>query len=418
MRQSPVDKILPWAWAFIWFMLPLSMKGTVVSLWLFGILVLYQAIIKKPKISRFQFLQAGLFGLLFMWYSFSFFIDENEAETWKMLERKLVLLFIPLLMLFANQMITGINNWAARGFYLGLIVSGIHMLVVAGVSIFQDADPGFILYHKFTKPYALGAIYYSWYLSIAIIYLIYRKQEPLIQNYRLALLAFFIILLSLSASKLFISLTLPLVFWKFFTGWLPAKNRRIIAAALFVIIIVGLLPFYNRMGELRNTNLDIVKQREFSYDTPFNGITIRLVQWRFAFEILNNEDVWITGVGIGSKQDLLNNHYKKHGVYTGNPDLGDNGYLDYNFHNQYLEILVGSGIPGLLILLIIICFTFFRNRKKLIFPLAVYLVMLLFFTTESVLERQNGIVVFCLILCTFTNRNCDTLNAHGSPVFR
>jgi len=60
-------------------------------------------------------------------------------------------------------------------------------------------------------------------------------------------------------------------------------------------------------------------------------------------------------------------------------------------------VLVGTGIPGLIILLLIIIFIFFTDKNELFFPTAVYLIIILFFITESVLERQAGIVFFCLV---------------------
>ena len=87
-----------------------------------------------------------------------------------------------------------------------------------------------------------------------------------------------------------------------------------------------------------------------------------MILWRFAGEIMRDENAWLTGTGIGSRQEILNSYYIKYGVYTGNPDLGDKGYLGYNFHNQYLEVMVGTGIPGL-ILLLSNYFIYFYCRK-------------------------------------------------------
>jgi O-antigen ligase len=122
-----------------------------------------------------------------------------------------------------------------------------------------------------------------------------------------------------------------------------------------------------------------------------------MILWRFAGEIMQDENAWLTGTGIGSRQDVLNSYYIKYGIYTGNPDLGDTGYIGYNFHNQYLEVMVGTGIPGLLMLLSILIFSFFIQRRQLFFPLMVYLVIFIFFISESVLERQAGLVFFCMI---------------------
>jgi O-antigen ligase len=122
-----------------------------------------------------------------------------------------------------------------------------------------------------------------------------------------------------------------------------------------------------------------------------------MILWRFAGEILHDENAWLAGTGIGCRQDMLDSYFLNYGLYTGNPEMGDTGYIGYNFHNQYLEVLVGTGIPGLAIFIAIIVLIFLQDRKKLFFPMLVYITIILFLFTESMLERQAGIVFFCLV---------------------
>jgi O-antigen ligase len=205
--------------------------------------------------------------------------------------------------------------------------------------------------------------------------------------------------LLLSASKLFVVVTGSVVIVKVLSKL--QKKKRIRALILLLILIIGgTVPVYKRISELNNLNPEIAFQEEYTYDTPFNGVTLRLFQWRMAFEILNDKDAWLQGTGIGSRQEILNSYYKKYNVYTGNPRLGDRGYLGYNFHNQFAETTVGTGIPGVIILLGILIYVFTSFRRQLFFPLFVYIITVLFFMTESVLERQAGIMMFCLIILT------------------
>jgi O-antigen ligase len=206
------------------------------------------------------------------------------------------------------------------------------------------------------------------------------------------------LLLLLCASKLFIAFTLPIVLWQYYKKLKTRKSlvTYLISALILIGLFAGSIPFFNRLMDLKETDLKIVSQNKFTYDTPFNGLNFRLLQWRLGIEILNENNDWLFGAGIGQKQQLLNKKYAQHNIYTGNPELGDTGYLNYNFHNQYLETLVGSGIIGLILLLFIIFYIFVNQRRKLFFPFVVYLLLILFFIFESVLERQAGIVFFCL----------------------
>jgi len=394
-----LNKAIPWLWAAVWFTLPVSMKANTISLMIFGLAVIIQTTYEKPVFHRKHLILTVLFILFFAWHLTSLLFDPARYAVWKSLERKFSFVAIPIIILLATGSKWDQGKWAIRGFLTGLAITGGHMLVAAVWHLANGQDIGAVTYHEFTRPYTLGAIYYSWYVSAAMYLLLFRKTEPCIDRLRLPLSIFLLVLLLFSASKLFIAITVPVVFWSVFKSHLAKWNKRkyIIPALLLVIITLGSAPFIGRVSELKNTDLNIVRQNEFTYDTPFNGLTFRILLWRLAGEIMHDENVWLSGTGIGSRQMVLNSYYEHYGIYTGNPDLGDKGYLNYNFHNQYLEVLVGTGIPGLIMLLLIIIFTFTFKKDKLLFPLIVYLTVILLFFTESALERQAGIVFFCLI---------------------
>ena len=397
--RSGLNKIVPWLWAAVWFTLPLSMKANTISLMVFGLAVIFQSICEKPVFQRKHVILTGLFILFFAWHGAGLLFDPARYEVLKSLERKFSFVAIPVIMLLVTGVKWAPGKWAVRGFFTGLVITGGHMLATALLLLATGRQIDAVTYHEFTRPYALGAIYYSWYLSAAIFLLLFRKMEPGIDRVRLPLGIFFLILLLFSASKLFIALTVPVVLWSIFKNYSlkDNKSRWVVPVIILLIIMAGSVPFISRVSELKNTDLSIVRQNEYTYDTPFNGLTFRILLWRFAGEIMQDENAWLSGTGIGNRQTVLNSYYEHYGVYTGNPDLGDKGYLGYNFHNQYLEVMVGTGIPGLLILLLIIIFIFTFEKNKLLFPLIAYVTVVLFFITESVLERQAGIVFFCLI---------------------
>lgn len=399
MMQSGLNKAIPWLWAAVWFTLPVSMKANAAALVLLGVASLARALVIKPVTGRKPLILAGLFILLFLWHGAGLLFDPDRHEVWKSLERKLSLVAIPVMMILLAGMGKELEKWTLRGFFAGLAVTGLHMLVLTLADILGGRPVETFTYHAFTEPYAIGAIYYSCYLSAALYFLAFRRPEEQIDRFRLPLGIFFLILLLFSASKLFIVLTIPAAIWLIIKKYLKNRgtNRFVIPILFLFILILGSIPFFNRISELGNTDFSVVSQEKYSYDTPWNGLTFRMVLWRFAGEILEEKNAWLTGTGIGSRQDILNTHYKEHGIYLGNEELGDTGYLDYNFHNQYLETLVGTGIPGLLILGAILIFIFFTGMGKQFFPWMVYLLIAIFFCTESMLERQSGIVFFCLI---------------------
>lgn len=417
MMLSILNKIQPWLWAGIWFSLPVSLKANSIFLILFSVTVVLNLVFYKPKFSRQQIILAVLFALLFLIHAGSLLFDPEKHEVLKNLERKLSFIVIPIVFMLMDGFRWNIEKWAIRGFFAGLVLTGIHLLLLAALKIVEGLDWNLWTYHEFTKPYSIGAIYYSLFLSASILYLIFRNPEPFVAKYRLAFITFFLVLLFLCASKLFIAFALPIIFWKLII-WLKKKNSftsYVIATLVVAGIFFASVPFIKRLKEIKETDLGLVSKNAYSYDTPFNGLNFRLLQWRLGIEILNEKDAWLSGVGIASEQNLLNDKYKQYGIYTGNPDLGDSGYLDYNFHNQYLETLVGTGIFGLIILFFTIFYIFVRQWRKLFFPFVVYLLLILFLIFESVLERQAGIVFFCLTWMLSVDTAKTTYGSNFNP---
>lgn len=404
---TALNKILPWSWALVWFTIPFPLKANSLSLIIFGLLVFVLAFYKKPEFGKKQIITTVLFMTFFAWHAVSYFFDIHTDEVLFNLEKKLAFIAVPLIFLLMDTHKAYVEKWAVGGFFAGLLITGLHMVALALFKLSSGLDFTYWSYHAFTDPYPHGAIYYSWYLSSAILYLTYHKPSFLKPKWRISLLLFFLLLLFLCASKFFIALTIPLILWKFgkYVKSFSFKKKIIALFAGFAFLAIGLIPFMNRISELSNTKIEVLELEKYTYDTPFNGATFRMLQWRLAFEILNENKAWISGVGTGSRQEILNERYKNYGIYLGNPDLGDTGYLNYNFHNQYLETLVGTGIPGLVLLLLLIINMFATSKGTLLFPLSFYAMTGLFFVIESVLERQSGIIFFCLISCLIIFRN-------------
>lgn len=354
-------------------------------------------------------------ALLFFWYLVTSMLQSPWAEVTPHIERKSALVLIPVLLLLA-QSIDGVNlKWAMRGFISGLLISGIHMIVLATLSIFKGMSLEHWTYHAFTSPYHIGAIYYSWYLAIAILYLIFSSKDPLFEKNKLFIMLFLLILLLLSSSKLFIILTVPIVIWKLIAMMETTKGRLIAGTLIAAVLLLGSIPFIHRVNEISKIDKEVIFMEEYSYDTELNGITLRFIQWRLGIEIMGEQKAWIFGVSLADSQKLLNKKYKEYGLYTGNEDLGDSGYLDYNYHNQYIESMLASGVAGLTILLMILMVAIINYQKMLIFPRVVFLITAMFFMTESVLERQAGILVFCMMICftSLSNSATNKLNVNN-----
>ena len=132
----------------------------------------------------------------------------------------------------------------------------------------------------------------------------------------------------------------------------------------------------------------------------FSSTELRLLQWRFALQILNARHAWLFGVSPGDNQDLLDQKYIGANMYVGNPKEGPNrhirGFLGFNFHNQYLETLVRTGLVGLLSLVVLFAVLFRQAWKsKIKEAWFVVLTIAIFFIPEAPLTMQSGVFLFC-----------------------
>jgi hypothetical protein len=398
VMKNSLQRLIPWTWAFVWFMLPFSLKGSMAAIWLFSLLIISNIFYDRPVFKKAQITLAILPMGLFLWYLISGLLQSSLTELMPFMERKASLMFIPILMLL-SQNIKGISlKWAMRGFMAGLLLAGLHLLIRAAILFLSGKEMIEWTYHGFTQPYALGAIYFSWYLLISVAYLILADGDSLIARYKTILIVFFSLLILMASSKLFVTLLIPLLIWHLVKLKLNRRQYILVSMVIMLIMISGARPFLNRLEEVRNFNQDLILQDRYEYNSPLDGISLRLIQWRLGLEIISEHNAWISGVGITETQNLLNSKYVEYNLYTGNEELGDKGYLDYNYHNQFIETMLSAGIVGLGILLLIIIATFTYYRNMLVFPLISILITILFFFTESVLERQAGILVFTMMI--------------------
>jgi O-antigen ligase len=178
-------------------------------------------------------------------------------------------------------------------------------------------------------------------------------------------------------------------------------NKVLVISALGVILIsaslILLIPnrINNRFKEIADTNFGFLNQEKYNPGEYFNGLQFRMLQWRFVPQILNEKKAWLTGVSIGDAQSYLNQKYISADMYIGTPARHDKGFIGYNTHDEFLEALLQTGIPGLLIFLLFII-TLLARAWKVRTPEIIFTTVLLviYSFTESVLESQYSLLIF------------------------
>jgi O-antigen ligase len=308
-----------------------------------------------------------------------------------------------------------------EAYCLMIFLSSVYCLVMAFRHYLVNKDPADYFYHTLTVPISQNAVFYSVYLIFGILFLLSAGQAVLIKctkswwnGIRIFLVLFFLLMMVLLSSKLSLILTLIILCSFFLRQFSFRRNRLVLGLAgialLLVVSVFSVIdnPIRRRFADLANGNLEMVRQQKFPPGTDFNGLQLRLLEWRFAREVLHENHAWLFGVSPGNSQNLLDAKYVAAEMYIGNPAEGPRrhirGFLGYNFHNQYIESLVRDGILGLMALLAIFLVLARRagmqDTREAFFTI---LTLALFFVPQSPLTMQQGVFLFCFfplsILC-------------------
>jgi O-antigen ligase len=276
--------------------------------------------------------------------------------------------------------------------------------------VFNSRELELFFYQKLTTVLNMNAVYMASYCIIALHIALYFSKEHnkvLVAIVSASLIIFCILL---NSKMMLVCLCLGLIIFAFKKlSRLKALLASFIILASIFFIGVGVPKVKERITLEVNSNMSVVKQGTFTYDTPFTGTSLRLVFWRFSNEIINENNGWLMGVHTGDFQDLLNEKYKRTGIYIGNPELKDTGYIGYGPHNQYIEVLLSLGITGLVVFIMMLIF-YLKNAwvTNNYLGLQCICLFLFFFITESVLSVNKGIVVFVFFTLLLNNLNVQS----------
>lgn len=374
-------------------LIPNKIKGlSVILLFVFSLFNL-----KKPQFFwRDFFVNSGLY-LVFL-VSFLFF-NQNEGESKQILETTLSILVIPLIfsLLIPDYRYT---EKMKLKFMTVFITSTSIFVVVATLFIILDTETYYYSDWYINKARTLietvpyigqHPIYASIFSVVSILFLLelidFTKTRFHFKNIFLLLCfitnTFFIILLS--SRGVIISILLSLLFFAFFK--IKKVKYKIYLALLFTGLIFSLFQYNRRMKELINFETYLKVDSNFSNSYRFQT-------YKCGYSLLK-KNIFI-GYGVGNVQLKLNECYKENNLSL----MVDK----YNSHNQYLDLLLKTGILGLFIFLLFLIYNVFKAIK---FKNNLVLLILLFysivFLTENILLRQSGVILFYFLILFFNN---------------
>ena len=351
-----------------------------------------------------------LFAFVFVAHLTGLFKADNMHGATFELQKKLGILLFPFVLFFSPRFTAKENGKVMLSFVLSCLLTGIVCIATATFRFITTLEPEVFFYHRFSEIAGIHATYLSMYCCFSIAILLYGYFEKINSFTARQKAAYYFSVFILALSVLFLSGRMQILV-------------LVVGAAAYLVF-----SYYKKIGMVRSLLLAILAgggilglallsptirdrfKEGLNYDIGerWGEQQVRALIWSSAIELIKEHP--LTGVGTGDVQDELQKYYLDH-------EYVSLTYLEntrYNAHNQYLETAVGLGMPGLLILLagFFASLVYARRNNKILYFIFVLLFMLSCMT-ESMLERQNGIVFYAffnafLYLNSFSIRGSDS----------
>ncbi len=356
---------------------------------------------KKPKIKAF-FINASLYlvYLLSLFYTDAFGIASQKLDT------AITLAIFPFIF-FILRPLDNKKFHVKRFAPIYYISSVVYSLVVItnlfynyGIQLYSDS--WFIRNTIIEIPLIRQhPIYASLIISLGILFsfpFFAKKNKGYIKVLvALVNLLLIIVLVSLASKGVIIALVFASIVYIFLN--MERKKAKaisiIIIIASFIISVFYFPPFVQRFKDLKELGKLEIKLNKYSSTSIRKGI--------YYCSTEKIKDNWLFGYGIGDVQLALNDCYKT-------IDDGIFNKFDYNSHNQYLGVLLTTGVFGLFALLLMLASNLHLaiTNKDWVF-LSILVLFIVSFLTENILERQSGVVLFSFLLSFFGSRYSDNL---------
>ena len=384
--------------AGVWILFP---HFTSLFVCLFALVVFY-GILKKELVFTFKLLPS-LLALLYIVYLVYAIPTNHLPIALDFLEYKLSLIVFPLLLSFQPKFQL---NWkyVCYSFLLSVTFLVVFDLIQAGLNY---SNSGILnsFYSSALSP-AHHPTYLTAFLSLAILLFsqLSLNSASVKIKWVLYLIIGLFVLIHIPLSSLSGMLFLCLFFGLALLIYFVKKRRWGLIIFIFcagVIMGFTILKVQPSLKENINTTLDLVNSyatspQKFIHSRPFpmQGNEARLVIWTVAFDIFMDHPM---GVGLGNLEEMMHQRL----IYLG---LNEQADLNYNPHNQFLQIAAELGVIGLGLFLLIVAYGFYwsitTKNWLLLLVISNLFINCLF---ESMLQRQSGIVFYCFWICLLSS---------------
>ena len=343
--------------------------------------------------------------LLYAIFLTSLFWTVNQDLTIKGLERSITLVLVPIAFIVIPTVSSKHVKIVLNIFTIFNFLLGAFFLIIAFFNYFKTKSLSVFTYHELVSILDLNAIYVSIVFSISLFYVLTIKQNIIKINENILALFFALLVFLLSSKAVIFVLLIGLFIYFFKLNNNLSIGRKIMFLTFLVILgtAISSITLSERFLFEKNTKLnEVLNKDKFGRVYYWTGSSIRLLQLRILKDQIEEESIFLKGFGLYASRGNIKERHKEFDTYF--------KFHDYNYHNQYAQILSETGIFGLLLLLVILALLWFRAVKSNSYLLIMFsLMMTLVFFTESVLWRQRGLYLFIIFYCLFIRKDSKRL---------
>ncbi|MCW3090210.1 MAG: O-antigen ligase family protein [Ferruginibacter sp.] len=255
------------------------------------------------------------------------------------------------------------------------------------------------LNQNFSAPIELHATYLSMYVafSICIFLLLCLKEKPGSgrAGYICCILLLTMGMLQLSSRAVGIALIVMVVL--VFPFFLVNAKRKILYAATAIIWLLMLSFTVQHIGTFRERYFSELGKDLSSHTTNIEVTEPRMVRWKAAMSLVAASPV--IGYGGGTEITLLKKKYFERKLYS--------SYLNqFNAHNEYLSLLIKTGMIGFLIYGFVLAYGCFIAWKKKDIAFASFMVLIAITSaSENILDLNKGIFFYSFFFTLFLMAN-------------
>jgi len=328
--------------------------------------------------------------LFYIYYVAGLFWTDNFNAAALDLQIKLPLLIFPLIIYFGPVADRSVRYKIYRYFIYGL-EAAIYFCFARACFFYLYDGSNFFLYKDFS--FFIHPGYFAMYLCFGSVIVLQRllAMNTMVnfmvtfQWYRLFLFSFAIILLA-SKAGIFIQLLVLSVAFILATWYL---KKRLLANILLPGMLVVAMIYFGLFSSITSGRMEELKQTINTTATKeIHSSAMRLQAWESALQVIYQHPM--AGSGTGDSKTVLINKYNENGFF-------EILALKLNAHNQFLQTAVTIGIPGAMLLILLLISGFLQAviRKNWLL-LALIIISGLNFLIESVLEVSAGAMFFGL----------------------